>query len=70
MTTEAPKSEKTQALELIDQMPDSVSTETIVAELQFKLLVLRRMESAARGEVVSHDEARMRLGRWLNSPGK
>lgn len=64
MTTEAAKTDKAQALELIEQMPDGVSTETIVAELQFKLLVLRRKGSAERGEVISHDEAKRRLGKW------
>ena len=67
MTTEATRStEKADAMSLIEQMPDGVSTETIVAELQFKLLVLRRKESALQGNVVSHDEAKQRLGRWLN----
>ena len=61
MATDATASEKRQALELIEQMPDGVSTETIVAELQFKLLVLRRRDAAANDEVVSHEEARSRL---------
>lgn len=69
MTTEAAKSAKSAALDLIGQMPDEVSTETIVAELQFKLLVLRRRESARQGNIVSHEQAKRRLGRWLNSSG-
>jgi len=64
------KTEKDQALELIGRTPDTVSSETIITELQFRLLVLRRGNDAERGEhVISHDEARQRLGRWLNSPG-
>jgi hypothetical protein len=70
MTTDAAKSPKAQALEMISSMPDEVSTETILAELQFTLLIERRRESARRGNVVSHDEAKRRLGRWLNSSGK
>ena len=50
------------------QMARPVIT-AIVAELQFKLLVLRRRESARQGNVVSHEEAKRRLGRWLNSSG-
>jgi len=64
------KTEKQQAIELIDRMPDQVSTETIITELQFRLTVLRRGEDAERGEnLVTHDEAQNRLGRWLKSPG-
>ena len=70
MTTEAAKSPKSEALDLISNMPDEVSTETIVAELQFKLLVMRRRESAHQGNVVTHAEAKQRLGRWLHSSGK
>ncbi len=64
------KTEKQQAIELIDRMPDQVSTETIITELQFRLTVLRRGEEAERGErLISHEEAKSRLGRWLKSPG-
>ena len=64
------KTEKQQAIELIDQLPDHISTETIITELQFRLTVLRRGEDAARGEhLITHDEAKTRLGRWFNSPG-
>jgi hypothetical protein len=68
MSTDATNA-KAEALDLIRQMPDEVSTETIVAELQFKLLVERRRASARAGNVISHEEAKSRLGRWLNSPG-
>ena len=64
------QTEKEQAISLIEQMPDTVSTETIITELQFRLIVLSRAAAAERGEsVLSHDEARQQLSRWLNSPG-
>ena len=62
--------DKQAAIDLISGMPDEVSTETIVAELEFKLLILRRREAARSGETVSHDEAKQRLGKWLNSAGQ
>jgi hypothetical protein len=65
MTTEASRTPKSEALDMIGRMPDEVSTETILAELQFKLLVERRRESARAANVVSHDEAKQRLRRWL-----
>jgi predicted transcriptional regulator len=64
------KSEKQAALDLIRELPDAVSTETIVAELEFKLLIQRRLEQAERGEVVEQDEAERRLARWLDSAGR
>jgi hypothetical protein len=70
MTTNAAPTAKSEALDLISQLPDEVSTETIVAELQFKLLVLRRRDSARQGNVVTHEDAKKRLSRWLDSSGK
>ena len=64
------KTEKQQAIELIDRMPDEISAETIITELQFRLTAMRRGADAERGErLISHDEAKSRLGRWLNSSG-
>ena len=63
------KNDKQQLRELIDRMPDDVSAETIISELQFRLTVLRRGEEAERGEnLLTHDEAKRRL-KWQNSPG-
>ena len=62
--------EKQRVIKLIDRMPDSVSTETIISELHFRLTILRRGEESERGEnIVTHDEAKRRLGKWLNSSG-
>lgn len=64
------KTERQQVIELIERMPDQVSTETIITELQFRLTMMRRGEEAGRGEnLITHDEAKTRLGKWLNSPG-
>jgi hypothetical protein len=62
--------EKQQAIDLIERLPDDVSTETILVELRFKKLMLRRGEDAARGErLVSHLDAKHRIASWLNSSG-
>lgn len=64
------KTDKQQLMEVIEAMPDGVSAETIITELQFRVTMLRRGEEAARGvNTVSHEDARKRLGRWLNSTG-
>jgi hypothetical protein len=63
------KSAKEEALRLIAQMPEDASMETILAELHFKCRVQRGLEQLERSEVVSHEEAKIRLGRWLKSSG-
>ncbi len=63
------KTAKQAAIDLIEHLPDEVSTETIVAELPFKLSVIQGLEQLDRGEVVSHDEAKERLAPWLKSSG-
>ena len=64
------KSAKQECMELIRQLPDEASTETIVAELEFKLLIERRLDAVDGGEVVSHTEAKKRLANWLDLPGR
>ncbi|HLB23417.1 MAG TPA: hypothetical protein VJP07_04935 [Dehalococcoidia bacterium] len=51
--------------ELLEILPDDVSMETIMAELYVKAKVLRGIEQAERGEVVTQEEAKKRLSRWL-----
>lgn len=64
------KSEKQQVLELIDMMPDEVSAETIISELQFRILMLRRGEEARRGEnLIPHEDVKAMLSKWLDSSG-
>ena len=64
------KTDKEQVIDFINELPETISAETIVTELQFRLMVLRRgSEAAADEQLISHDEAKDRLGKWLNSPG-
>lgn len=63
------KTEKQAAIDLIEHLPDEVSTETIVAELLFKLSVIQGMNELDQGKVVSHEEAKERLAPWLTSSG-
>ena len=61
------KTAKQEAIELIQHLPDDTSMETILAELHFKQRIMRGLEQLDRGEVVSHEEAKERLGQWLKS---
>jgi hypothetical protein len=64
------KTPKQQTIELLDKLPDDISFETILAEIAFKMQVLERSAQVDRGEVVSHEEAKRRLSRWLHSSGR
>ena len=59
------KTPKQEAIELIERLPEEVSLETILAKLHFKAKVLRGLEQADRGQVVSQEEAMRRLSKWL-----
>jgi hypothetical protein len=64
------KTGKEQVLDLMEKLPDDVSAETILTELEFTLLLRRRGEDAELGQnLVSHEDAKKRLSRWLNSTG-
>ena len=64
------KTAKQELHDLIDQLPDDVSLDGALYDLQFKASVLRGLDEAARGEGISHDEAKQRLSRWLESSGR
>jgi hypothetical protein len=55
---------------LIRRPPDEVSSETIVAQLELKLLIAGRLADVERGHVMSHGDALKRLDKWLTSPGQ
>jgi predicted transcriptional regulator len=64
------KTAKQELHDLIDQLPDDVSLDAALYDLQFKASVLRGLDEAARGEGISHDEAKQRLSQWLDSSGR
>jgi predicted transcriptional regulator len=64
------KSDKQSAIELIERLPDSISLETIVSELLFKVNVLRGIDQLDRGEVVSHEEVVEEMTKWRPSVGQ
>ena len=64
------KTPKQEALELLQQLPDDVSFERLIYELDFKFRVLRGIAQSERGEGIPHEEVKRRLSRWLESPGR
>lgn len=61
---------KAEALELIKNLPDNVSTGTIMEELFFKQQVERGLQDVAEGRVLTHKELKERIGRWRKSAGR
>jgi predicted transcriptional regulator len=58
-------SPKQATLQLVERLDDDVSFEDIIYELYVLEKIQRGMEDAEEGRVVSHEDARERLKRWL-----
>lgn len=64
-STSAMPSAKQATLRLVERLDDDVSFEDIIYELYVLEKIQRGMKDAEEGRVVSHEEAKERLGRWL-----
>lgn len=58
-------SAKQATLRLVERLDDDVSFEDIMYELYVLEKIQRGLKDAEEGRVVSHEEARQRLNRWL-----
>lgn len=61
---------KAEALELIKQLPDDVTTGTIMEELFFKQQVEKGLQDDVEGRVLTHQELKERIARWRKSAGR
>ena len=61
---------KTEALELMKNLPDDVSTGIIMEELFFKQQVEIGLQDVAEGRVLTHNELKERIARWRKSAGR
>lgn len=62
-TASALPSAKQATLQLVERLPDDVSFEDIIYQLYVLEKIQRGMKDAEEGRVVSHEEAKQRLGR-------
>lgn len=60
---------KAEALELIKQLPDDVTTAVILEELFFKQQVEKGLQDVAEGRVLTQQEMKERIARWRKSAG-
>lgn len=56
---------KADVRQLLDELPDDASFEEIQYRIYVRQKIERGLSDAAEGRVVSHEEARQRLARWL-----
>ena len=63
------KTAKDEVRAVLDELPEEASMDEIVDRLQLRQLLLRRIAQTGDGDVVSHEDAMKRLGRWQKSSG-
>jgi len=62
--------EKAEALELIQKLPDEITTDDILEELFFKRMIDRGLQDVDEGRVISHQELKERIAKWRKSAGR
>lgn len=62
--------EKAEALELIQKLPDEITTDGILEELFFKRMIDRDLQDVDEGRVISHQEMKERIAKWRKSTGR
>ena len=61
---------KAEAIELIKNLPDDVSTGSIMEELFFKQQIEKGLQDVAEGRVLTHEDLKERIARWRTSAGR
>ena len=56
---------KQEVIKFIEQLPDAATLEDIMEELYFRQKVQKGLEDEVKGRLISHEEAKKRLGQWL-----
>lgn len=62
--------EKSEALELIQKLPDEATADGIMEELFFKRMLDKGLRDVEEGRVISHQELKERIARWWKSAGR
>ena len=61
---------KTEALELIEKLPDDVTTGGIMEDRFFKQQVENGLQDVAEGRVLTQEELKEGIARWRKSAGR
>lgn len=57
---------KTEVLEMIKKLPESVTVDDIMSELYFKLQVDKGLNELDDGKGIPHEEIKKRMSKWLS----
>ena len=61
---------KKEAIDLIQKLPNSATTDDIIRELYFKRQVEAGLEDVAAGRAITTSQLRRRIARWRKSAGR
>jgi predicted transcriptional regulator len=61
---------KDKVLELIRRLPENVTLDDIIYELDFSARVERGFKEDAEGKLIPHEEVVKRMSKWLKSGGQ
>jgi predicted transcriptional regulator len=56
---------KQEVMDMLSRLPPDVSYDEIMAEIYFKQKVNGSLEQIEKGQIVSHEEAKARLSKWV-----
>jgi hypothetical protein len=56
---------KEEVIKMINNLPDEVGYDEIMAEIYFKQKVDKSLVQVEEGKTVSHEEAKKRMSRWI-----
>ena len=59
------KTAKEEVRELLENLPDNVSLDDIQYHIYVRQKILKGLEAARKGEVISQEEVERRMARWL-----
>jgi len=57
---------KEQVIRIIQELPDEVSIDDIMAELYFKLQIDTGLKELDNGKGIAHEEVEKRMSKWLS----
>jgi hypothetical protein len=64
------KSGKQEVQDLLRGLPDDVSLENVIIEMQHRASIRRGFDELRRGEGISHEDLKAKLSAWRESFGR
>lgn len=56
---------KDEVVRMVNSLPDEVGYDEIMAEIYFRQKVDKSLKQIKEGKVISHEEAKKRISRWI-----